>query len=61
MRKSCEDLLMQEVLGFSQEQIAAAAEEEQEFQHYINGDHASVLQMRELISLASTRFSNVHS
>ena len=49
MRKSCEDLLMQEVLGFSQEQIAAAAEEEQEFQHYINGDHASVPQMRELI------------
>lgn len=48
-RKVCEDMLMRDVLGFSDEEIAASIEEEKEFQHYINGERATVADMRELI------------
>ncbi|MDE7202237.1 MAG: class I SAM-dependent methyltransferase [Lachnospiraceae bacterium] len=49
MRKACEDLLMKDILGFTDEKIAAAAEEEKEFQLRITGSHASAGRMRELI------------
>ncbi len=49
MRKACEDLLMKDILGFTDEEIAAAAAEEREFQLRITGNHASAGRMRELI------------
>lgn len=48
-RKACEELLMQDILGFNQEQIQAAIEEERQFQRRINSNHASVSGMREII------------
>ena len=48
-RKACEDLLMKDVLGFTDEEIAAAVEEEKAFQHRITGNHTSAEGMRELI------------
>ncbi len=48
-RKSCEDLLMNKVLGFTQERIRAGIAAEQEFQRYVGGAGASVSAMRELI------------
>lgn len=48
-RKASEDLLMQDVLGFTQEQIKAAIEKEKQFQRYVNGQRASVSAMREII------------
>ncbi|MDE7416349.1 MAG: class I SAM-dependent methyltransferase [Lachnospiraceae bacterium] len=49
MRKACEDLLMKDILGFTDEEIAAATEEEKEFQLRITGSRASAGRMRELI------------
>lgn len=48
-RKVCEELLMKDVLGLSDEQIEAAIAEEHRFQERITGNHASVESMRELI------------
>ncbi len=48
-RKACEELLMKDILGFTDKQIKTALEEEKRFQNYITGSHASVEQMRELI------------
>lgn len=48
-RKECGDLLMKEILGYTEGQIAAAIAEEQEFQRCITGSLASVEHMRELI------------
>lgn len=48
-RKACEELLMKDILGFTDEQIAAALERERSFQLQITGNHASVETMRELI------------
>lgn len=48
-RKACEDMLMKDILGFSDEEIASNIEDEKAFQHYINGDRATVADMRELI------------
>ena len=49
MRHACEDLLMRDILRFTDEEIAAAAEEEKEFQLRITGGRASAGRMRELI------------
>lgn len=49
MRKACKDLLMNDILGYSDAQIAEAAAEEQEFQLRITQSHASAERMRELI------------
>lgn len=49
MRKACEDLLMKDILGFTDDEIAAATAEEKEFQLRITGSHASAGRMRELI------------
>ncbi len=49
MRKACEDLLMRDILGFSDEEIAAAVAREKEFQLHITGNHTSAEGMRELI------------
>lgn len=48
-RKACRELLFQEILGLSEEEITAAVQKEQEFQRLISGDHVSVDAMRELI------------
>jgi len=49
MRKACEDLLMKEILGYTEDEIAVAVEEEKEFQLRITGSRASAGRMRELI------------
>ena len=49
MRKACGDLLMKDILGFTDEEIRAAVEEEKEFQLRITGSRASAGRMRELI------------
>ena len=49
MRKACEDLLMKDILGFTDEEIRAAIAEEREFQLQITGSRASAGRMRELI------------
>lgn len=49
MRKACQDLLMKDILGFTDEEIAAAVEEEKAFQLHITENHASAGRMRELI------------
>ena len=48
-RKSCEDLLMKDLLGFSESALKAAAADEREFQMRITGSRASAERMRELI------------
>ncbi|MDE7272134.1 MAG: class I SAM-dependent methyltransferase [Lachnospiraceae bacterium] len=48
-RKACEDLLMRDILGFTDDEIKAAINEENEFQLRITGRHASAGRMRELI------------
>ncbi|MDE6621424.1 MAG: class I SAM-dependent methyltransferase [Lachnospiraceae bacterium] len=48
-RKACEDLLMRDILGFTDDEIKAAVSEEKEFQLRITGRHASAGRMRELI------------
>ncbi len=48
-RKACEELLMQDILGFNEAQIQTAIEEERSFQRKINSNHASVSSMREII------------
>lgn len=49
MRKACEDLLMKDILEFTDDEIAAAVEDENAFQLRITGNHASAERMRELI------------
>lgn len=49
IRKACEDLLMRDVLGLTDEEITAAVEEEHNFQMQITENHSSVENMRELI------------
>lgn len=49
MRKACEDLLMRDILGFTDVEIEAAVAEEKEFQLRITESHASAGRMRELI------------
>lgn len=48
-RKVCEELLYQDFLGLTEEEIAEYIEEEQEFQKFITGKRAAVGDMRELI------------
>ncbi len=48
-RKACEELLYQDILGLTQEEIVSYIEEEKEFQKYITGKRAAVGDMRELI------------
>lgn len=49
MRRACKDLLMKDILGYTDAQIAEAAVEEQEFQLRITQRRASAERMRELI------------
>lgn len=48
-RKVCEELLMKDMLQFSDEEAAAAMKEEKAFQNMITGNHASAEHVRELI------------
>ena len=48
-REACRDLLFKDILGFSEEEITAAVQKEQEFQRLISGERVSVDAMRELI------------
>lgn len=48
-RKVCEELLYQDFLGLTEEEIAEYIEEEKEFQKFITGKRAAVGDMRELI------------
>ncbi|MDE7324403.1 MAG: methyltransferase domain-containing protein [Lachnospiraceae bacterium] len=48
-RKACEDLLMRDILGLTDTQLAAAVEQERSFQMKITGNHSSAENMRELI------------
>ena len=48
-RKACEELLMKDILGYTDEQIRDALAKERSFQLQITGNHASVETMRELI------------
>lgn len=49
IRTACEDLLMRDILGLTDEQIEAAVEGERSFQLRITNNHSSVENMRELI------------
>lgn len=49
LRKACGDLLMKDILGFTDEQIEAAIADEKAFQLRITGNRASAERMRELI------------
>ncbi|MBQ3163014.1 MAG: methyltransferase domain-containing protein [Lachnospiraceae bacterium] len=48
-RKACEELLYQDILGLTEEEIAEYIGEEREFQKFITGKRAAVGDMRELI------------
>lgn len=48
-RKACEELLYKDILGLTEEEVAAYIEEEKEFQKFITGKRAAVGDMRELI------------
>lgn len=48
-RKVCEELLYQDILGLTAEEIVEYMEEEREFQKFITGAHAAVGDMREVI------------
>lgn len=48
-RKACEDLLMRDILGMTDLEIAGAVAQEKAFQLRITGSHASAGRMRELI------------
>jgi hypothetical protein len=48
-RNSCKELLMGEILGMDEAMIKEAVVNEQEFQKDVNGNHASVDAMREII------------
>ena len=48
-RKSCEDLLMKDLLGLSESAVKAAVADERAFQMRITGSRASAERMRELI------------
>ena len=48
-RKVCEELLYQDILGLTEEEVAEYIEEEREFQKFITGKRAAVGDMRELI------------
>lgn len=49
IRQACEELLMRDILKYTDEQIAAALDGERKFQLQITENHASVEKMRELI------------
>lgn len=48
-RRVCEELLYQDILGLTEQEIAEFIAEEQEFQKFITGKRAAVGDMRELI------------
>lgn len=58
-RKACEELLMKDILGLTDEQIEAAIAEEHLFQGHITGNHASVEKMRELIGNRAFEFGGI--
>jgi hypothetical protein len=64
IRKSYEPLLMNEILGFTEEEIKAAVKKEKEFQLGITGSRASVCAMREIIGnnvyLLESLLANCH-
>jgi hypothetical protein len=49
VRSSCKELLLHDILGLSDDMIKEAVATENEFQRAINGNHASVEAMREII------------
>ncbi len=60
-RKACEELLMQDVLHLTEEEKQQAIQDEQDFQHYVTGDRASVSAMRELIGFKAYELSGMEA
>lgn len=60
-RKACEDLLMQDILGLTEDEKLQAVKEEQEFQRYITGERASIGEMRELIGFRAYELSGMEA
>jgi hypothetical protein len=58
-RNGCKDILMKEVLGLNEDEIAAGAENERIFQRTISGNRASVDAMREIIGNKSWELSGL--
>ena len=48
-RKACRDMLMYDILGFSEQQVEEAARQEKRLQRQISGSRVCVSEMRELI------------
>lgn len=60
-RKSCEEFLMRDILGFSEDEIKAGALNEQKLQSRISADRVSVAGMRELIGNRAYEFAGMLS
>lgn len=60
-RKSCGEFLMKDILGLSEDEIQAAALNEQKLQSHISADRASVTGMRELIGNRAYEFDGMLS